>query len=143
MTPRQGSAAGVPASRRQFLEAVSGLAAAAACLDIGRAAHASGDDILKIGLIGCGGRGMNHLEWLVTQTKDNLLAIVDPDEKSHDKVKSWLKRKGQNPAKLQAFTDYRTMFDKLGKQVDAVFIATPNHQHAPPAMIALHHEGCG
>ena len=41
------------------------------------------------------------------------------------------------PRKVQAFTDYRQMFDKLGKQIDAVFIATPNHHHAPPSMIAM------
>jgi predicted dehydrogenase len=87
--------------------------------------------------IGCGGRGMNHLEWLVTQSNDNLIGIVDPDEKRHARVKKWLQGKEQNPDKLQVFTDYRTMFDKLGKQIDALFIATPNHHHAPAAMIAL------
>lgn len=125
-------------TRRSFLKRAALTAGALPLLPIPHllAAARSGDK-LNIVQIGCGGRGMNHLEWLVTQTKDNLLAIVDPDEKNHDKVKSWLKRKEQDPAKLKAFTDYRTMFDKLGKQIDAVFIATPNHQHAPPAMIAL------
>ena len=87
--------------------------------------------------IGCGGRGMNHIEWVVTQSKDNLMAIVDADEKNHAKVKKWLEGKGQDTAKLQLFTDYRDMFDRIGKQIDVVFIATPNHHHAPPAMIAL------
>jgi hypothetical protein len=35
------------------------------------------------------------------------------------------------------FTDYRTMFDRISKQIDAVFIATPNHQHALPSIIAM------
>ena len=74
---------------------------------------------------------MNHLDWLVTQSKDNLVAIVDADEKNHAKVKRWLEGKEQDPAKLQVFTDYRVMFDKIGKQIDAVFIATPNHHHTP------------
>ena len=43
---------------------------------------------------------------------------------------------GREP-RSQGFTDYRKMFDKLGKQIDAVFIATPNHHHALPAMIAM------
>lgn len=29
------------------------------------------------------------------------------------------------------------MFDEIGKNIDAVFIATPNHQHALPAMLAM------
>ncbi len=90
--------------------------------------------------IGCGGRGMNHLDALVNTAKDNLLAIVDPDEKRHASVKAWIKKQKdteQDPEKVQVFTDYRRMFDKLGKQLDAVFIATPNHHHALPAMIAM------
>src|SRR5260370_26407456 len=29
------------------------------------------------------------------------------------------------------------MFDKIGKQLDAVVIATPNHHHAPASMLAI------
>ena len=68
--------------------------------------------------IGCGGRGMTHLDWVVTQSKDNVVAIVDADEKNHAKVKAWLASKGQDPAKLQLFTDNRVMFDKIGKDID-------------------------
>jgi predicted dehydrogenase len=87
--------------------------------------------------IGCGGRGMNHLDWVVNSSKDNLIAIVDPDEKTHVKVKKWLQSKQQDPNKVKIFTDYRRMFDQLGKELDAVFIASPNHQHALPAMMAM------
>src|ERR1035441_7203919 len=87
--------------------------------------------------IGCGGRGMYHLDWLVTQSKDNLVAIVDADEKNHAKGKRWPAGEGGDPAKLQVFTDYRVMYDKIGKQIDAVFIATPNHHHTPAAMLAM------
>ena len=44
---------------------------------------------------------------------------------------------GAGPGQAQVFTDYRVMFDKIGKQIDAVFIATPNHHHALAAMIAM------
>lgn len=87
--------------------------------------------------IGCGGRAMTHLDWVVNESKDNLVAIVDPDEKRQASVKNWLKRKGQDPDKVQVFTDYRVMFDRLGKQIDVVFIATPNHHHAPASMLAM------
>src|SRR5262245_479210 len=72
--------------------------------------------------IGCGGRGMNHLDWFVAQSKENLVAIVDADEKRHAAVKKWLETKQVDCSNLQAFTDYRVMFDKLGKEIDAVFV---------------------
>src|SRR5258705_11440448 len=62
--------------------------------------------------IGCGGRAMTHLEWLVTQSKDNVVAIVDPDQKQYAKVKKLLKTNGLDADKLQLFDDYRVMFDK-------------------------------
>src|SRR6185436_2228556 len=87
---------------------------------------------------GCGGRGLSsHIDWLVTQSKDNLVAIVDPDEKRHAEVKRFLQKHDCDPGKLQVFTDYRKMFDKIGKQIDAVFIAAPNHHHALPSMLAM------
>jgi predicted dehydrogenase len=87
--------------------------------------------------IGCGGRAMTHLDWIVKMSKDNLVAIVDVDEKRHAHVKKWLEQTPQDPAKVQVFTDYRQMFDKIGKQIDAVFIATPNHHHAPASRLAI------
>jgi predicted dehydrogenase len=87
--------------------------------------------------IGCGGRAMEHLNWLVNNSKDNVVAIVDPDEKQHAKVKRYFQNHERDPGKLQIFTDYRTMFDKIGKEIDAVFVATPNHHHAPASMLAM------
>jgi predicted dehydrogenase len=101
-------------------------------------AAASAGDKLKVVQIGCGGRGMSsHIDWVVTRSKDNLVAIVDADEKRHAAVKKWLEGKGQDPAKVRTFTDYRVMFDKMGKEIDVVCVATPNHHHALPAMMAM------
>jgi len=52
-------------------------------------------------------------------------------------VREWLKRHGVDPSKVQAFTDYRVMFDRVGKEIDAVFVATPNHHHAPASRLAI------
>ncbi len=94
---------------------------------------------LNCAIIGCGGRSMEHLNWLVTQSKDNIAAIVDPDEKQHDKVKRYLQTNNCDPGKTRVFTDYRKMFDKMGKELDAVVITTPNHHHALPSMLAMEH----
>ena len=92
---------------------------------------------LNCALIGCGGRAMTHLEWLANQSKDNLLAIVDPDENRHAAVRAWLEKHQLDSQKPEAFTDYRHMFDKVGNQLDAVFIAAPNHHHAAASLIAM------
>ncbi|HOM17084.1 MAG TPA: twin-arginine translocation signal domain-containing protein, partial [Thermoguttaceae bacterium] len=47
---------GSAASRREFLKLAAG-AAAVSTLPLARSVHAAGSDVLKVGLIGCGGRG--------------------------------------------------------------------------------------
>jgi predicted dehydrogenase len=85
-------------------------------------------------VIGCGGRGMSHIDAVASE---NLVAIVDPSEPRHAAALKALVRKNPGAGKVQAFTDYRRMFDKIGKQIDAVFVAAPNHHHAPASMIAM------
>src|SRR5215469_1088578 len=87
--------------------------------------------------IGCGIRSRVHLDWLVNQSQDNLVALVDPDDAQLQKTKDWLSRHGGDPSKLKVFSDYRVMFDKIAKEIYAVFVATPNHHHAPASAIAM------
>jgi predicted dehydrogenase len=87
-------------------------------------------DKLNCVVVGCGGRGQSHLSAV---KGENLLAVTDADEKRMAATQSSRK----DGAKVEGFSDYRKMFDKLGKTIDAVFVATPNHHHALPAMIAM------
>lgn len=121
-------------TRRSFLKqsTVAASALSISNFNILRAANAG--EKIRVVQIGCGGRGMSHLG---ATLNENLVALVDADEKRFDAVKKTLTSKGRDVAKLQTFTDYRRMFDKIGKDIDAVFIATPNHHHALPAKIAM------
>lgn len=121
-------------NRRSFLKhaALTTGVLSAAPFNILHAANAG--DKIRCVQIGCGGRGMSHLNATLDET---LVAIVDVDEKRAAVVKKLLTDKQRDAEKVQVFTDYRKMFDQIGKQIDAVFIATPNHQHALPAMIAM------
>jgi hypothetical protein len=42
-----------------------------------------------------------------------------------------------DPARIKTFRDYRPMFDKISREIDAVLIATPDHQHLCPSMTAI------
>lgn len=121
-------------NRRSFLKqtALTAGVLSAAPFNILHAANAG--EKVRCVQIGCGGHGMNHLS---STLDEELVAIVDVDEKRHAAVKKWLTDKQRDATKPQVFTDYRQMFDKIGKQFDAVFIATPNHQHALPALMAM------
>ena len=122
-------------SRRSFVKksALTAGVVSTAPFNILNAANAG--EKVRFVQIGCGGRGTSaHLP----ATKDeHLVAIVDVEENRHAVVKKWLQGKGGDADALPAFTDYRKMFDKIGKGMDAVFIATPNHHHALPALVAM------
>ncbi len=94
---------------------------------------------LRVAMIGCGGQGVGaHVPQLA---KERLVALVDPDT---NRIAEALKKaKGTNAdldtASVKGYADYRKFFDEMHKELDAVFIATPNHHHALPALLAMSH----
>ncbi len=129
-------------NRRQFLKRTAFAAGALSAAPIpfgGPNVLAATGTLEKLNcvLIGSGGRGMNHLDAVVNGNKQNMVAVVDVFEPRFAVVAKWLQDKGHDASRLRTFMDYRKMFDAIGKEIDAVFIATPNHQHALPAMIAM------
>jgi predicted dehydrogenase len=98
---------------------------------------ASRGEKLKCVQIGCGGRGMTHLDNAIGRGGHILYAIVDPDERRHAAVQKWLDGRHIDVARLRRYTDYRRMFEEIGREIDVVFIASPNHQHALPALQAM------
>ncbi len=117
-------------SRRSF---VKGSVSAAATISI-VPAHVLGgpgknppSDKVNVAIIGSGGRGGSHVKGARGQ---NIVALVDADNRRFPS--------GHKNAKK--FQDYRVMFDKMHKSLDAVSIATPDHNHAPAAMRAIEHD---
>ncbi|MCX7049253.1 MAG: Gfo/Idh/MocA family oxidoreductase, partial [Candidatus Sumerlaeota bacterium] len=98
---------------------------------------ASSGPKLRIAVIGCGGQGTGaHVP---PAAREQLVALVDTDEKNLEKALKRAKDSNSNldTSKVQTFNDYRKMFDKVGKEIDAVLIATPNHHHCLPALMAM------
>ena len=56
-------------TRRTFLMSTAASAAATSALSVAVNAHAGGSDTIKVGLIGCGGRGTGAAEQNLTPTR--------------------------------------------------------------------------
>ncbi|BFP40659.1 Gfo/Idh/MocA family oxidoreductase [Flavobacteriaceae bacterium GF1] len=81
--------------------------------------HTAPSDKLNIAGIGVGGMGRANLRNMNTQ---NIVALVDVDWK-------YAKRCFDDYPDAKKYKDYRKMLDEMGKDVDAVVIATPDHTH--------------
>ncbi len=65
-------------TRRAFLKSSTVAAAALSTLDLGRYAHAAGSDIIRVGLIGCGGRNAGAaVQALTADPGARLVAMCD------------------------------------------------------------------
>ena len=117
--------------RRDVLKgALAGAAVGVAPFNILKAG-ASPNSKLNIACIGVGGMGSADAHTL-TRT-DNVIALCDVDVAWHRKRAG----KFKSLSKIKLWTDYRVMFDKIGKQIDAVCIGTPEHAHYAISMYAL------
>ena len=118
-------------NRRGFLKATAATGAGywltASALSAGRAADTPNEKLHFAG-IGIGGKGSSDIDQ--AGALGSVVAICDIDEKRLDE-----KAKRFNTA--ERFYDYRKMFDKLAKQIDAVTVSTPDHTHAPASMMAM------
>ena len=124
-------------SRRDVLKTAGTLSATAVALSYPAPfvlAALGSNEKLNVALIGCGERArFGHLPYLVGE---NLVAVADADEtRSYFALRDI--RDKADLSRIQTFTDYRQLFDKLDKQIDAVFVATPDHQHANPSLRAI------
>ena len=106
-------------NRRTFLKEAAATAAVATSTNVLRAAGAN--ERIAAALIGCGGRGGNFLE--------HVQYVCDPDQQRLAKA---AKEVGADSSR--AVTDLRKILDN--PDIDAVFIATPDHWHAPAAILA-------
>ncbi|MCP4507711.1 MAG: Gfo/Idh/MocA family oxidoreductase [Fuerstiella sp.] len=84
-------------------------------------------------MIGPGGMGSNHLRNLVKRDDVSVRWVCDVDQERSQKAADLVASEtGKQP---QSTGDLRNVLD--AHEVDAVFIATPDHWHAPSAILAL------
>ena len=94
---------------------------------------------IRVALIGCGLQTKAMIDGVLCE---DLVAIVDPDPERFRILDKFVAEtcgaaERENYAKARRFATYQDMFDKMGGEIDAVVVETPNHQHVLPAVMAM------
>ncbi len=126
-------------SRRELLQGAAAAAAWASAPALASApAWAAGEKIRKprklspdkkmnIACVGCGGKGNTDVRAV---SGENIVALCDVDFDRAEK--SFALHPG-----VPKFRDYREMFAKMGRKIDAVTVTTPDHMHYAVAKKAI------
>jgi myo-inositol 2-dehydrogenase/D-chiro-inositol 1-dehydrogenase len=114
-------------SRRHFLQ---GSAAGVAAITIvprhvlGGAGEVPPSDVLRAGLIGCGGQGGEDLRSYITRYGGEFQLVARCDVKYRDRVDN-----------ERYYTDFRPMLER--KDIDVISVATPPGWHATASIAAM------
>ena len=115
-------------SRRDFIRNV-GTGIAATAMISGETVGRETASTINVGLIGCGGRGPDVADKMSKVQGVSITHVCDPNRKRlAEAAKQFSVGEGR------AVSDMRQVLDD--KSVDAVVIATPDHWHAPAAILA-------
>ena len=122
------------AHRREFLKTSSAaVAGTLAAMALPRAVHAAGSDMLKVGLIGCGGRGTgaaaqalkadpNVKLWAMGDAFEDRLEL-EPQQPAEDRKKSPARSTCRAERRFVGFDAYKQVIDCC----DVVLLCTPPH----------------
>jgi predicted dehydrogenase len=89
--------------------------------------YRSPNEKMNFAAIGAGGKGFSDIAGCASE---NLVAMVDPDEKR-------AARAFEKYPDVPKYTDFRRMFDKETKNIDAVIVSAPDHVHGTASMWAM------
>ncbi len=95
-------------------------------------ASRSPNDHLTFAVAGLNGRGMALIQSVLEVPNVNITHLCDVDSRATDKAQILLQDLDQPKAKVEV--DYRKLMED--NSIDVVVIATPDHWHAPMAMMA-------
>ena len=138
-----------PTTRRCFLAEAAAAIGAPAVLPstaLGLDNRPAPSERITLGVIGCGGKGMDHIRRFLPYSDVQLVAICDVDaEHRRDRLDGKGPLHGREPArntvdahnaksakgsgaKCSVYADYRELCGR--DDIDAVVVATPDHWHA-------------
>ena len=118
-----------PLPRRRFLaQSAAAVATAFAAPAIVRASTLQQE--LRVAAVGVNGMGWSDLSSIGSHGKVKFAGFCDIDESRFDKADAAF------PG-VPHFADYRQLLTELSDKIDAVIVSTPDHMHAPIAMMAM------
>ena len=106
----------------------------------------SPNSMFQVASVGVGGMGGNTMMSVAQHAKVQIVAMCDVDAKALERARAGQASRRKELVAADAdsrfkdaamFADYREMMAKLGDQIDAVTIGTPDHMHAAIAVTAL------
>jgi predicted dehydrogenase len=120
-------------SRRNFIKTTT-LAAASFMIVprhvLGGKGFLAPSDRLLVAGIGVGGKGESNLNNIYKGGKADIAFLCDVDDRrAANSIKAFPKAK--------YYKDYRKMLEKESRNIDAVVVSTPDHNHAMMAMAAM------
>ena len=116
-------------SRRMFIRAAGAVSAAAVVPRhvLGGPGNTPPSEKLNIACIGVGGKGFDNVRNVMSE---NIVALCDVDtQRGAEAFKMF--------PKARQYRDYRVLFDKEEKNIDAVVVSTPDHHHIPCSVMAM------
>jgi myo-inositol 2-dehydrogenase/D-chiro-inositol 1-dehydrogenase len=136
----RGSKKSVGTSRRDFLKASAAGAAAIGGLSIARGAHAAGSEVVKIGMIGCGGRCSGAAsESLQARPNVKLVAMTDIFQGRMEAKRKYFKEQFPDQMAVDDNHAFHGIdgYKKVIEAADAVLIACASKFHAMYALAAI------
>lgn len=123
-----------PIERRTFIK--KGVAASSLFIVprhvLGGVGYTAPSDQLALAGIGVGGKGESDLRNATVNGRERVIALCDVDTSPTSSAKKSIKRYSN----ATFYENFKAMLDKE-KDIDAVTISTPDHNHAPAAVYAM------
>ncbi|NBO63285.1 MAG: gfo/Idh/MocA family oxidoreductase [Acidobacteria bacterium] len=133
----------VPKRRRFLKQTTAGVVSAGLGMASSTSSAASQSRVaganrrIRVGLIGCGGMGGGDLRDFLRVGNTECVALCDVDDGQVAKMRDMVSRDfNQSPSLLTR--DFRRVIEQ--KEIDAVIVATPDHWHAIPTILACQAE---
>lgn len=118
-----------PVSRRYFIKYSTAAVAATTLTGPYILSGKNLNEKIRVACIGVGGKGSGDTDDAAS-CGGEIVALCDVD-------RGTLEKKAEKFPGAKLYQDYRKMFDEMGKQIDAVTVSTPDHNHAPASVRAM------